>query len=106
MQPITPHLWFDDDAETAVERYTTIFEETSVGATSRYDEATAAVSGQPEDSVMSIEFELEGQSFLALNGGPQFSFTPAISFMVNCPTTDEVEELWAELSTNGETLIP
>ena len=104
MQKITPNLWFDGDAEEAVDRYTNIFGDSSVGDVSYYGEVAAA--GQPEGSVLTIEFELEGQSFLALNGGAHFSFTPAVSFIVNCPTTDEVDDLWAALSEGGETLMP
>ncbi|WP_254533453.1 VOC family protein [Natrinema gelatinilyticum] len=106
MQKITPNLWFDGDTEDAVNRYTTIFDDSEIGIISRYNEASAAASGQPEGSVMTVEFELEGQSFVALNGGPQFLFPPAISFIVNCPTTDEVDELWAQLSGSGEELMP
>jgi predicted 3-demethylubiquinone-9 3-methyltransferase (glyoxalase superfamily) len=106
MQQITPNLWFDDEAEAAVDFYTGVFDDSSIGAISRYDEAAAAASGQPEGSVLTVSFELEGQRFVALNGGPEFSFTPAISFIVNCPTRDEVDELWAELSKDGEALMP
>ena len=106
VQKITPNLWFDGDAEEAVDRYTSIFDGSSIGAISQYDEASAEVSGRPEGSVMTVEFQLEGQSFLALNGGPQFEFTPAISFIVNCSSAEEVDELWAELSAGGETLMP
>ncbi|MFC6764325.1 VOC family protein [Natrinema soli] len=106
MQKITPNLWFDGNAEDAVNRYTSIFDDSSIGPTSRYDEASAEASGQPEGSVLTIDFELEGQSFVALNGGPQFEFTPAISFIVNCPTTAAVDELWTELAKEGETLMP
>lgn len=105
-QTITPNLWFDGNAEEAVERYTRIFDDSSVGAIERYDEASAAAAGRPEGSVMTVAFELEGQSFVALNGGPQFEFTPAISFIVNCSTREEVDDLWAELSDGGETLMP
>ncbi|WP_101295977.1 VOC family protein [Halegenticoccus soli] len=106
MQKITPSLWFDSNAEDAVNRYTSIFDNSSVGAISRYDEASATASGQPEGSVLTVEFELEGQSYVALNGGPAFSFTPAISFIVNCLTKDEVDDLWAQLSDGGTELMP
>lgn len=106
MQKITSNLWFDGDAEDAVNQYTSIFDNSKIGTISRYDEASAEASGQPVDSVMTVSFELEGESFIALNGGPQFSFTPAILFIVNCPTTDEVDELWAQLSVGGEELMP
>lgn len=89
-----------------MDRYTNVFDDTSIGPISRYDEASAAVSGQPEGSVLTVEFDLEGLKFIALNGGPQFEFTPAISFTVSCPTADEVDELWAALSAGGETLMP
>ncbi|SFS97644.1 VOC family protein [Halostagnicola kamekurae] len=105
MQKITPTLWFDDDAADAVDRYTTIFEDASTGSVGRYDEASAAASGRPEGSVMTIEFELEGRSFVALNGGPEFEFNPSISFIVNCPTAEAVDELWTELAADGETLM-
>lgn len=105
-QKITPNLWFDGDAESAVERYTNIFHDSTIGSSSRYDEASAEVSGQPAGSVLTVEFELEGQDFVALNGGPQFPFTPAISFIVNCPTKDDVDQLWKQLSGGGETLMP
>ena len=106
MQKITPNLWFDGNAEDAVNRYTSIFNDARVGTISRYDEASAEASGQPAGSAMTVPFELEGQAFVALNGGPQFSFTPAISFIVTCPTRDEVDDLWAQLSDGGEELMP
>jgi predicted 3-demethylubiquinone-9 3-methyltransferase (glyoxalase superfamily) len=106
MQKITSNLWFDDDAEAAVDFYTGLFDRSSVGATSRYDEAAATASGQPEGNVLTVEFELEEQQFVALNGGAQFTFTPAISFFVNCSTRGEVDELWASLSEGGESLMP
>lgn len=105
MQRITPHLWFDDEAEAAVDRYTSIFDDSAIGDISRYDETVSEATGREAGSVMTVEFELEGQQFLALNGGPQFSFTPAISFIVNCPTIDEVDDLWAQLS-DGSPLMP
>lgn len=106
MQKITPNLWFDGDAEDAVNWYTSVFDDSAIGDISRYDEASAEASGQPEGSVLTVEFELEGQSFVALNGGPEFPFTPAISFIVNCSTTEKVDELWAQLSEGGEELMP
>ncbi len=105
IQKITPNLWFDGNAEDAVTRYTSLFDDAKIGTTSRYDEASANASGQPEGSVLTVEFTLEGQAFVALNGGPQFPFTPAISFIVNCPTRDEVDGLWAHLSDGGEQLM-
>jgi len=104
--PITPTLWFDSEADAAAAFYVSVFDDGAIGVTSHYDAPAAQVSGQPEGSVLTVEFELEGQPFIALNGGPQFTFTPAISFMVNCPTTAEVDDLWAALSEDGETLMP
>lgn len=105
-QPITPTLWFDSQAEAAASFYVSVFEDGAVGTTSHYDAAAAEISGQPEGSALTVEFEIEGQSFIALNGGPQFTFNPAISFMVNCPTKTEVDDLWEVLSAGGEALMP
>ncbi|TMH65515.1 MAG: VOC family protein [Betaproteobacteria bacterium] len=96
MQKITPFLWFDHQAEEAMHFYTSIFKNSRAGTVQRYGEAG------PKGSVMSVTFELEGQQFFALNGGPHFSFTPAISFFVNCETQQEVDELWEKLSDSGE----
>lgn len=98
MQKITPFLWFDDQAEEAVKLYTSIFKNSSIGAISHYGENTP---GQP-GTVMSVMFQLNGQDFMALNGGPIFHFTEAISFFVNCETQAEVDELWEKLSEGGE----
>jgi predicted 3-demethylubiquinone-9 3-methyltransferase (glyoxalase superfamily) len=102
MQKITPCLWFDDNAEEAVKFYTSIFKNSRVKQVSRYGEAGAKVSGRPKGSVMTIAFELEGQDFLALNGGPVFTFSPAISLMVNCKTQKEIDELWEQLSADAD----
>jgi predicted 3-demethylubiquinone-9 3-methyltransferase (glyoxalase superfamily) len=98
MQKITPFLWFDDQAEEAAKFYTSIFKNSKLGDISRYGEAGPGTTGK----VMTASFELEGQQFTALNGGPQFHFTEAISFFVNCETQTEVDELWAKLSEGGE----
>ena len=98
MQKITPFLWFDHQAEEAMHFYTSIFKNSRAGTVQRYGEAGPG----PKGSVMSVTFELEGQQFFALNGGPHFSFTPAISFFVNCETQQEVDELWEKLSDSGE----
>ncbi|MFJ2989531.1 VOC family protein [Collimonas sp. NPDC087041] len=98
MQKITPFLWFDGKAEEAMNFYTAIFKKSKVGNVMRYGDAGPG----PKGAVMSATFELEGQEFIALNGGPQFSFTPAISFFVNCETQEEVDELWDKLSQGGE----
>src|SRR5258708_7139663 len=98
MQKITPFLWFDDRAEEAMHFYTSIFKNSKIGSVSRYGEGGPGAKGK----VMSATFELEGQEFFALNGGPQYSFTPAISFFVDCKTQAEVDELWEKLSAGGE----
>jgi predicted 3-demethylubiquinone-9 3-methyltransferase (glyoxalase superfamily) len=99
MQKITPFLWFDNKAEEAANFYTSIFKNSKVTRVSRYGEAGPG----PKGTVMSVTFQLEGQEFIALNGGPHFSFTPAISFFVNCETQAEVDELWEKLSAGGTT---
>lgn len=98
MQKITPFLWFDHQAEEAVRLYTSIFKNSSIGPIARYGEDTP---GQP-GTVMTVMFQLDGQDFMALNGGPVFHFTEAISFFVNCETQSEVDELWDKLSEGGE----
>lgn len=100
MQKITPFLWFDGKAEEAVNFYTSIFKNSKIGDIRRY----GAAGPGPKGKVISASFELEGQEFIALNGGPQFTFSPAISFFVNCKTQKEVDELWEKLSTGGEKL--
>jgi predicted 3-demethylubiquinone-9 3-methyltransferase (glyoxalase superfamily) len=102
MQKITPFLWFDNQAEEAVSLYTSIFKNSKIKGVTRYGEAGAEISGRPKGTVMTAIFELEGQEFIALNGGPHFKFTEAISFVVNCETQDEVDELWEKLSEGGE----
>ena len=97
MQKITPFLWFNDQAEEAVNFYVSIFKNSRIVRVSRYGDAGPG----PKGSVMSATFELEGQQFYALNGGPQFSFTPAISLFVNCEGQAEVDELWDKLSAGG-----
>jgi len=98
MPKITPFLWFDGRAEEAMNFYTSIFKNSKVGRVTRYGDAGPA----PKGSVMSATFQLEGQEFMALNGGPMFSFTPAVSFFVNCETQEEVDELWEKLSEGGK----
>jgi predicted 3-demethylubiquinone-9 3-methyltransferase (glyoxalase superfamily) len=100
-QKITPFLWFDDKAEEAVKFYVSIFENSKIGHIARYGEEAARASGRPKGSVMIVTFQLEGQEFIALNGGPVFQFTEAVSFMVNCETQEEVDELWEKLSVGG-----
>jgi predicted 3-demethylubiquinone-9 3-methyltransferase (glyoxalase superfamily) len=98
MQKITPYLWFDNQAEEAVNFYTSIFKNSRVLNVSHYGEAGPGPAG----SVMTATFELDGQEFIALNGGPQYKFTEAISFLVHCKTQKEVDELWEKLSAGGE----
>jgi predicted 3-demethylubiquinone-9 3-methyltransferase (glyoxalase superfamily) len=100
MQKITPCLWFDSQAEEAVDFYTAVFKNSKIVAVSRYGEASAKVSGQPKGSVLTILFQLEGQEFLALNGGPVFHFTPAISLIVHCETQKEIDQIWNKLSAD------
>ncbi|PYS56173.1 MAG: hypothetical protein DMG13_00725 [Acidobacteria bacterium] len=97
-QKITPFLWFDNQAEAAVNFYTSIFKNSKALGVSRYGEAGPG----PKGSVMTVAFELAGQEFIALNGGPQFKFTEAISFVVNCETQEEVDEFWEKLSEGGK----
>jgi len=98
MQKISPFLWFDGKAEEAMNFYTSVFKDAKIGNVSRYGDAGPG----PKGAVMSATFQLHGQDFIALNGGPQFSFTPAISFFVNCENQEEVDELWARFSEGGE----
>ena len=97
MQKITPFLWFDGKAEEAMNFYVSVFKNSKVGRVTRYGEAGPG----PKGTVMSATFQLDGQEFFALNGGPQYTFTPAISFFVNCETQQEVDELWEKLSAGG-----
>jgi len=97
MQKITPFLWFDGKAEEAMNFYVSVFKNSKVGRVTRYGEAGPG----PKGTVMSATFHLDGQEFFALNGGPQYTFTPAISFFVNCETQQEVDELWEKLSAGG-----
>jgi len=98
MQKITPFLWFDGKAEEAMNFYVSIFKNSKVVNVTRYGEAGPG----PKGTVMTAKFELDGQEFVALNGGPQFTFTEAISFVVNCATQQEVDEFWEKLSEGGE----
>ena len=97
MQKITPFLWFDDKAEEAANFYVSIFKNSKIGSIARYGDAGPG----PKGSVMTVSFELEGQQFIALNGGPLYTFSPAISFFVDCKTQQEVDELWDKLTAGG-----
>jgi predicted 3-demethylubiquinone-9 3-methyltransferase (glyoxalase superfamily) len=103
MQKITPFLWFDGQAEQAAKFYTSIFKNSKVGRILRYSEEVAKVSesGRPVGSVLTIEFEIAGQKFVALNGGPQFKFNESVSFVVNCETQEEVDYFWEKLTADG-----
>jgi predicted 3-demethylubiquinone-9 3-methyltransferase (glyoxalase superfamily) len=102
MQKITPCLWFDSQAEEAAKFYVSIFKNSKIRNMTRYGEAGAKVSGRPNGSVMTVTFEIEGQEFVALNGGPHFTFSEAISLMVKCETQKEIDEMWEKLSQGGE----
>jgi predicted 3-demethylubiquinone-9 3-methyltransferase (glyoxalase superfamily) len=104
-QKITPNLWFDRQAEEAAKFYTSIFKNSRVGKITRASRAGFEIHGLPEGTVMTIEFEIEGQKFIALNGGPLFKFTPAISFLVACNTKEEVDAIWEKLSEGGTALM-
>ena len=101
MQKITPFLWFDDQAEEAVTFYTSIFKESKIGRIFRYGEEAAEKTGRPVGSVLTIEFEIAGQKFVALNGGPRFKFNESISFVVNCETQEEGDYYWERLTADG-----
>ncbi len=98
MPAISPHLWFDNQAEEAANFYVSVFENSRIVNVSRYSEAGPAPAG----TVMTVTFELDGQEFMALNGGPEFKFSEAISFFVHCETQEEIDRLWERLSEGGE----
>jgi predicted 3-demethylubiquinone-9 3-methyltransferase (glyoxalase superfamily) len=102
IQKITPFLWFDNQAEEAVSFYISIFRNSGIVSIARYGEEGAEASGRPTGTVMTIAFRLDGQEFVALNGGPIFKFTEAISFVVNCESQDEVDRYWEILSAGGD----
>jgi predicted 3-demethylubiquinone-9 3-methyltransferase (glyoxalase superfamily) len=97
MQRITPFLWFDGKAEQAAQFYVSIFRNSKIGTVNRYGEGGPG----PKGTVMIAMFQIDGQDFIALNGGPQFQFTPAISFVVNCETQEEIDHFWEKLSEGG-----
>src|SRR5437588_7469460 len=98
MSAITPFLWFDTEGEEAAKFYTSVFPNSRIGGVTRYGSA----GPRPEGTVMTVSFELDGQQFVALNGGPEFTFDEAISFQVRCESQEEVDELWTKLSDGGE----
>lgn len=102
MQKIMSCLWFDDKAEDAAKFYISIFKNSKLGQVTRYGDSGSQISGKPKGSVMTVTFEVEGQEFVALNGGPLFKFTEAVSFMVKCESQQEIDEMWSKLSEGGE----
>jgi predicted 3-demethylubiquinone-9 3-methyltransferase (glyoxalase superfamily) len=101
MQKIIPNLWFNTEAEEAVKLYASLFPNSSIGRITRYDAASAAVSGQKEGTVLTIECTLNGQEFLAMNGGPLFKFSEAVSFIINCENQEEIDRYWNALTADG-----
>ena len=102
MQRITSNLWFDYQAEEAAKFYTSIFDKSKIKKTSYYGKEGYDIQKRPEGSVMTVEFEIEGQTFIALNGGPIFIFNEAISFIINCETQEEIDYYWDRLSAGGD----
>lgn len=102
MPKITPCLWFDDNAEEAARFYVSVFKESRLGSVTPYGETGAKVSGRRKGSVMTATFEIDGQEFVALNGGPAFTFNEAVSFQVHCHTQEEVDHYWNALSAGGD----
>lgn len=102
IQKVTPFLWFESKAEEAVKFYTSIFKNSKILGITRYDEASSKASGRPKGSVMTVAFQIEGQNFTALNGGPVFKFSPAVSFVVNCENQEEIDHFWSRLSKGGK----
>jgi len=102
MQKITPHLWFDTQAEEAANFYTSVFKDSKIVSTSYYGKAGQEIHRMPEGSVMVVELEIEGQTFLALNGGPIFKFNESVSFVINCETQEEIDYYWEKLSAVPE----
>lgn len=101
MQKITPFLWFDNQAEEAMKFYVSLFKNSKIVSLSRYGESGAKAAGRPKGTVMTGTFQLDGQEFVAINGGPHFKFTEAISLVVNCETQEEVDKVWEKLSEGG-----
>ena len=99
---ITPCLWFDTQAEEAAKFYASVFKNSKIGKISRYGKEGFEVHGKKAGTVMTVEFEIEGQKFLALNGGPHFKFNEAVSFQVPCETQEEIDHFWSELAKDGE----
>jgi len=101
-QKLSPCLWFDDQAEAAVQLYTSTFPNSTIGTVTRYTEAGQEIHGHEAGTVLTVQFELDGQPFMALNGGPMFKFTEAVSFQVFCETQEEVDYYWEKLTDGGD----
>lgn len=101
MHNITPNFWFDDQAEEAARFYAAIFPNSKVGAITRYSPEASQIAGRPEGSVMTVSFELDGEPFMALNGGPIFKFNESISFIVHCDTQKDIDYFWDRLTADG-----
>lgn len=102
LQKIVSHLWFDNEAEEAANYYTSIFKNSLIGRISYYGKEGFEIHKRPEGSVLTVEFQLEGQDFVALNGGPVFKFTEAVSFMIQCSNQEEIDYYWEKLSAGGD----
>ena len=102
MEPLVACLWFDNEAEDAATLYTSVFPNSKIVTTARYPEAAEEVSGKMAGSVMTVEFEINGRRFVALNGGPQFKFNESVSFMISCANQEEVDYYWERLTEGGE----
>lgn len=101
-QKITPFLWFDNNAEEAVNFYASVFRDTGIGIVTRFSKEVAQEAGMPEGSVMTIAFRLEGQEFVAINGGPRFKLTEAVSFVISCETQADIDHYWSHLTEGGD----
>ncbi|BCT90979.1 VOC family protein [Lysobacter helvus] len=101
-QRISPFLWFDTQAEEAAQQYTALFANSKITDTQRYSKEAEQASGKPAGSVMTVAFELDGQKFVAINGGPHFKFSEAVSFVINCRTQEEIDHFWDGLSDGGD----
>ena len=102
MQKISPFLWFNSEAEEAANFYTSIFKNSKILNVSRYSESGSGAAGRPKGSVMTVAFQIEGQDFTAINGGPVFKFTEAVSFVVGCESQEEIDYYWEKLSEGGD----
>lgn len=102
MPKITPFLWFNDNAEEAVNYYVSLFPNSRIKDVTRYDKASAEVSKRPEGSIMTLAFDLDGKEFIAINGGPVYEFSGAVSFVVECKTQEEIDRYWDKLSEGGK----